>query len=123
MDSLFACNPDCNIENLTTLDWAITLGFFLAVYIITTLFRKWAFSRDKYPETSIKWHIPRFVYIATVFALVTMPIVWWLFGYTGAKIFGQFVLPESVFVIYLMWTLGSEKHNKSLKSDAKKRAL
>jgi hypothetical protein len=123
MDSLFACNPNCNLENLTALDWMLALGFFCSIYIVTTLFRKWAFSRNKYPETSLKWHMPRFVYIATVFALVTMPIVWWLFGYTGAKIFGQFILPETVFVIYLMWALGSEKHNKSLKCDAKKRAL
>ncbi len=123
MDNLFICSPDCNIENLTTVDWLLVLSFLFSVYIISTLFRKWAFSRNKYPETSLKWHIPRFIYIATVFALTTMPVVWWLFGYTGAKIFGQFILPESVFVIYIMWTIGSEKHNKSLKSDAKRRAL
>ena len=123
MDNLFICSPDCNIENLTTVDWLLVLSFLFSIYVIATLFRKWAFSRNKYPETSLKWHIPRFIYIATVFALTTMPVVWWLFGYTGAKIFGQFILPESVFVIYIMWAVGSEKHNKSLKSDAKRRAL
>tara|TARA_R110000822_G_scaffold279213_1_gene400988 strand:- start:54 stop:425 length:372 start_codon:yes stop_codon:yes gene_type:complete len=123
MDSLFSCNPNCSIENLKALDWLAVLGFFLVIYLVSTVWRKWAFSRNKYPETSIKWHVPRFIYIATVFSLVSMPTVWWLFGYTGAKIFGQFILPESVIVLYILWALGPDKHNKSLKSDAKKRAL
>ena len=109
MDSLFACNPNCNIENLKVLDWMLALVFFCLICIVTTVFRKWAFSRNKYPEKSLKWHMPRFFYMATVFAVVTMPMVWGLFGYTGAKVFGQFILPETVFVFYLMWALGSEK--------------
>lgn len=123
MGSLFSCNPDCSIERLTALDWFAIFGFFLIIYMVFTGWRKWAFSRNEYPETSIKWHVPRFIYIATVFSLVTTPIIWWLFGYTGAKIFGQFILPESVFVMYILWMLGSEKHNKSLKNDAKKCVL
>lgn len=123
MDSLFSCNPNCSLESLMLLDWVAVMGFFLITYIVSTVWRKWAFSRNKYPETSIKWHVPRFIYIATVFSLMSMPIAWWLFGHTGAKIFGQFILPESVFGLYILWILGSDKHNKSLKSDAKKRAL
>lgn len=109
MDSLFACDPNCNIQHLTAVDWLLVLGFFFSIYIIATLLRKWAFSRNKYPETSLKWHIPRFIYITTIFACITMPVVWWLFGYAGAKIFGQFILPESVLVIYIAWALGSKK--------------
>tara|TARA_R110001606_G_C15387987_1_gene651158 strand:+ start:2056 stop:2430 length:375 start_codon:yes stop_codon:yes gene_type:complete len=123
MVSLFSCNPDCSIEKLMAMDWVVVFGFFLFIYLVSTVWRKWAFSRNKYPQTSIKWHIPRFIYISTVFSLVSMPIVWWLFGYTGAKIFGLFILPESVFVLYILWTLSPDKDNKSLKSDAEKHAL
>ena len=110
VDGLFSCNPNCSVESLTVLDWIAVFGFFFLIYFVSTVWKKWAFSRNKYPEASIKWHLPRFLYIAIVFTMATLPIAWWLFGCTGAKIFGQLVLPELVFVIYLLWAVSSEKY-------------
>ncbi len=100
MENLFACNPDCSITTLTALDWAVML-------------RKWAFNWNKYPDTSIKWHVPRFIFIAFILAVITTPIVWSIFGHLAAKMYGQFIFPEAACVIYFIWLLGTEQPNKS----------
>ncbi len=114
MDSLFTCNPNCTVGNLSAMDWAVVAVLFIVIYFVSTAWRKWAFSRNKYPETSIKWHVPRFIYIAFVLAIATIPLVWWLFDHTGAKIYGQFIFPECAFIAYFLWTLCSEEHNKPM---------
>lgn len=120
METLFACDPECSLDSLTLLEWFTVFVFFIVVYFTLVLLRKWAFSRNTYAETSMKWHLPRFLYVAFIFSLITMPVVWWLFGHVGAKIFGQFILPESALIVYLLWVLGSEKHNHSAKPDSKR---
>ncbi len=115
MDNLFSCNPNCSISNLDFWDWAVAVSFFIVIYLLTTLVRKWVFSRSKYPETSIKWHVPRFIFIALICAIVTIPIAWSIFGHFGAKIFGKFIYPETAIIVYFAWLFGTEKHNESAK--------
>jgi len=95
------------------MDWLVVSSFFIAVYVISTVWRKWAFSRNNYPETSIKWHVPRFIYITFVLGITTIPLIGWLWGHAGAKIYGQFIFPELAFIAYMFWLLCSEKHEKS----------
>jgi len=113
MENLFACNPDCSITTLTALDWAVTLAILVIVFTITRMLRKWAFNWNKYPDTSIKWHVPRFIFIAFILAVITTPIVWSIFGHLAAKMYGQFIFPEAACVIYFIWLLGTEQPNKS----------
>ena len=114
MDSFFTCSPNCTVENLAAMDWLVVAGLFIVIYSVSTVWRKGAFSWNKYPETSIKWHVPRFIYIAFVLAVVTIPLVWWLFGYIWAKVYGQFIFPECALVAYFLWVMCSEKHNRPM---------
>lgn len=106
MDNLFICNPNCSLADLTLLDWSVVLGFLLVVFVITTLLRRWAFSSNQAPVSSLKWHLPRFLFVALVLAVVTVPIIWMIFGYTGARLYGQFVYPGLALVVYMLWGLG-----------------
>lgn len=106
MDNLFSCNPNCSIANLTLLDWSVVFGLLLLVFSFTTLLRKWAFSSNQVSVSSLKWHLPRFFFVALVLAAVTIPVIWMIFGYTGARLYGQFVYPGLAFVVYMLWGLG-----------------
>ncbi|PCI46606.1 MAG: hypothetical protein COB51_06930 [Moraxellaceae bacterium] len=120
VDNLFICNPDCSIFDLTFLDWGAVLSFLISIYVLTTVLRRWAFEWNNYPETSFKWHIPRFIFIAFIFAMVTLPLIWRVFGYLGAQIYGQFIYPEAVFIVYIAWLSSTEKRGFSLKKGGNK---
>ena len=109
MDNLFKCTPNCSLSELTLLDWGITLYLLLITFAVITLLRKWAFEWNQYTASSIKWHIPRFLFITVLLAIVTIPIVWSIFGSIGAKIYGQFIFPEVAFIVYIIWLLATEE--------------
>ncbi|RVU31015.1 hypothetical protein [Neptunomonas marina] len=113
MGSLFACHPNCSLQSLALVDWLAVVALCFAIIFVFTVWRQWAFSHSQYPAASIRWHIPRFIYIAVVLALLTIPAVWWLFGYTGVKLFGQFGFPVLAIVGYILWLLSSEEHDKN----------
>jgi hypothetical protein len=46
---------------------------------------------------------------AFLIALPTMPLVFWIFGFVGLKIYGQFVLPELAIIGYVVYLLVQEE--------------
>ena len=98
---MFSCDPNCSFSELGLLEWLFILGFGLSVMILVTLFRKWAFRPRDASPTSLSWHLPKLVFIAVILFLVTAPMVWAAFGHLGLKLYGVFVFPTAVFVIYM----------------------
>lgn len=103
MNELFACNPDCSFAKLSALDYLVIAFTFVIVFLVTMLLKKWFFSLNKYPENSIKWHIPRLLFFILVISLVTCPLIYSFFGSTAALIYSKTILPELCIVIYGCW--------------------
>jgi len=99
---MFSCDPNCSLSDLGLIEWLFILGFTLSVMTLMTLFRKWAFRPRDISPTSLSWHLPKIAFIAVVLLIITAPIVWSLFGYLGLKLYGAFIFPTAVVVIYMI---------------------
>lgn len=105
---MFSCNPNCEISSFSIAEW-ITI-FFGIVFVIffTIILRKQAFDWNQIPAVSLKWHVPRYLFVLLTMSISTIPLCSVLFGKTLADIYMQFVLPEASIMVYLIWLGNSD---------------
>lgn len=114
MTELFACNPNCVLTDLGMGEWLVILLFLSLIILATSILRKWAFVWNKSPESSFKWHIPRFAFISFTVAVITIPGVNFLLGNDWAYIYAKVVLAPICIAAYLGWLVlfDTTKHER-----------
>ena len=107
---IFSCLPQCQTSQLNIYEWIIILVSITLVFYITRAITKLAFTSHKNEQDSVKWHIPRFVFITSIVSFVTTAPIVLLFGFDVAKTYIK-ALPFISIIIYLIWLSHSGKQN------------
>ena len=102
---MFSCLPDCQLSELSASDWLWLLAFGVFVYASSRLWARWAFSYDKYPMTSLRWHAPRFIYIAFVTAMLTVVPAYTFFGEDFGYWYSHILYFPTILIAYAAWLL------------------
>ncbi|MCD8521136.1 MAG: hypothetical protein LRY66_01385 [Saccharospirillaceae bacterium] len=102
---MFSCLPDCQLSELGAIDWLWLLAFGVFVYASSRLWARWAFSYNKYPFTSLRWHAPRFIYIAFVTAMLTVVPVYTFLGEDAGYWYSRILYFPTTFIAYVAWLL------------------
>jgi len=102
---VFGCLPDCELSELGVIDSLWLLAFGVTVYALSRLWAKWAFNRNQHPVSDLRWHIPRFTYIAFITLMLTsVP----LYTFVSADIgywYSRFFLAPTMMIAYFAWLL------------------
>ena len=104
---MFECLPRCELSQLTLTDalWLAAFGF--VVYAGSRLWQRWAFSRNQHPITDLRWHIPRFIYVAFVTTMLTSVPVYTFFGDTLGYWYSKSLLAPTIIIAYGAWLVVS----------------
>lgn len=109
MTDLFSCNPECQISDLGLPEWTVVISLLLSVFFLVTYYRKWAFSDRGHAETSIKWHLPKIIFVTICMAVVMFPPIWVTFGQIAGRVFAKEIFPWLVIGVYVIWLMSSDK--------------
>ena len=108
MASVFSCDPDCTIGDFGAIEWLIIVVALISIISIATLLTKWAFDWNKIPESTLLWHVPRFLLISFVILITTVPSVSYIFGRDIGYVYGKVIAPVVCIVVYIVWLAISE---------------
>ena len=104
---IFACLPSCQFSQLGLYEWLVIILFFVFVFLISKLAIKLIFNSYKNKQDSIKWHIPRFLFITFVVSFVTTAPIVLMFGFDIVRLYIK-VLPFICIIIYLLWLFNND---------------
>lgn len=100
---MFGCLPSCELSQLTFSDWAWLAAFGVTVYALSRLWGKWAFTRNHHPMNDLRWHIPRFIYVAFVTTMLTVVPIYTFLGDTLGYWYGRLLLAPTIIIAYAAW--------------------
>ena len=102
---MFTCLPHCQISELGLLDWGLLIAFGISVFMLSTLWRRWAFSRESHTPEHLRWHLPRFIYVLFVTAMLTLLPIATFLGSDSGYWYGKFFLLPTAAVAYFAWLI------------------
>jgi hypothetical protein len=105
---MFECGLNCPIEDLSNTELAIVAIGAVAFFWFIFWYRKWAFGCEKYPDSSWRWHLPRLAFVIAAVAAITLPPVWAVFGYLGARLYAGTAFPFVTIVVYMAWLYSTD---------------
>jgi putative flippase GtrA len=105
---MFECGLMCPVEDLSIAELAIVFAASAALLGSIFWYRKWAFSYEKHPDSSWRWHLPRLAFVIAAVAAITLPLVWAVFGYLGARLYSGTAFPFVTIVLYMAWLYSTD---------------
>ncbi|WP_430461855.1 hypothetical protein ACQUQU_03440 [Thalassolituus sp. LLYu03] len=102
---MFECLPRCELSQLTLTDGLWLAAFGVCVYVASRQWQRWAFSRHHHAPNDLRWHLPRFIYIAFVTIMLTSVPAYTFLGADTGYWYSRTLLWPTIAIAYVAWLL------------------